>query len=208
VELTLLPGMGEPDTGGVDTGVRFTIVEARVGSKVGEVKVQQFCLQVTTDTSTAPGRLALVPSNNSLGCGGQTFIGAVVKDSKGQVPLDDKVTVNWLASSGNFLEGSTFRPNLSVKPVNGALNVTYRADPGTNGEVTISAAAGATFGSTTIIVNCPFGASAAGTNVAFSGAFGSGTPPGSQFLRPPSTGESGTGLIRPPSTGNAGLASE
>jgi hypothetical protein len=83
--------------------------------------------------------------------------------------------------------------------------VTYKADPGTNGEVRISGAAGATFGSTTVIVNCPFGA-AGGTTV--SATFGSGIPPTGGLLRPPSTGENGLGLIRPPSTGSAGLIVE
>jgi hypothetical protein len=202
VELTLLPGMGRKDDLGLsvtEDGVRSVIVRAWVGSKVGEVKVQQFCLGVVTDSSTAPGRLVLVPENSSLGCAGTTFIGAVVKDSKGQVPVDANAPINFLASSG------TVTPNTNVLPKNGSVNVTYKADPGTNGEVRISGAAGATFGSTTIVVNCPFGAAAGGngTAAAFAGAFGSGTPPGG-LIRPPSTGENG--LIRPPNTGDAGLA--
>jgi hypothetical protein len=108
------------------------------------------------------------------------------------VPTDANAPVNFLASSG------TVTPNTNVLPKNGALNVTYRADAATNGEVTISAAAGATFGSTTIVVNCPFGAATtgAGGGAAAGVIAGSGAPP-----CPP-----GVPCIRPPNTGEAGLA--
>jgi hypothetical protein len=195
VELTLVPGMGLKDDLGTSTtedGVRSVTVTATVGSKSGTVKVQQFCLGVVTDSSTAPGKVELVPANTTLSCGGSTFIGAVVRDSKGQVPTDANAPVNFLASSG------TVTPNTNVLPKNGALNVTYRADAATNGEVTISAAAGATFGSTTIVVNCPFGAATtgAGGGAAAGVIAGSGAPP-----CPP-----GVPCIRPPNTGEAGLA--
>ena len=76
--------------------------------------------------------------------------------------------------------------------------MTYTADPGTNGEVTISAAAGATFGSTTVVVNCPFGATA-GANTAVAGAAGFGCPAGvAACIRPPNTGDAGLARLTQP----------
>src|SRR5262249_3435788 len=81
--LTLQPGMGQTDPDTVDNGVRVATVTASVGSKYATVRVQQYCPGVTTDSSTAPGKLVLNPSSTSIACGGTTFIGAIVKDSKG-----------------------------------------------------------------------------------------------------------------------------
>ena len=222
--LTLQPGMTE------------SVVIARVGGAEGSVRVQQFCPQVLTDPSTAAGKIVLVPSSTSITCNGNTFIGAIVKDSKGQVPLNVEgepagggtgLEVTFIATSGRFSGASlsnagsssvttsatpapgstptngngttttttTTGPFVAKVLKNGTLNVIYNADPGTNGQVTITAAAGAAFGSTTVTVNCPT-AGAAGAFGATASVFGGG-------LRPPSTGE---GIIRPPNTGDAGLA--
>jgi hypothetical protein len=238
--LTLQPGMGREDTSPqpvVEVGVRYAIVTVNVGTVTATQKVQQFCPQVTTDSSTAPGKIVLNPSSTSISCNGNAFIGALVRDSKGQVPINnadapggagDGTEVTFIATSGRFTGAgltttgsNTVRTNATpaagatptsgtaaptVETVsgpfvakiarNGTLNVIYNADPGTNGQVEITAAAGSAFGRTTITVNCPT-AAAGGAFGATGSVFGGG-------LRPPSTGE-GLGIIRPPNTGNGGL---
>ncbi len=230
--LTLQPGMGKVANdydaygGG---GVRQATVTASVGTKYATVIVQQYCPGVTTDGSTAPGKIVLVPSQNSISCNGNTFIGAVVKDSKGQVPAND-TEVTFIATSGSFTSASgstgsvtTTTTGAAATPTSGdtsggtstittttgqyiakttksgALNVIYNAGPNSNGLVSITAAAGASFGTATIVVNCP---------TAITSGFGGGAAGGGLgSLRPPNTGEGGF-QIHPPNTGDAGLAAE
>ena len=204
VDLTIQPGMGQSADGVADAGIRFVAVTASVGNVSNTINVQQYCPGVDTDPSVAPGRIVLTPSNNQLSCNETTFIGAIVRDSKGQVPRD--VAVDFIATSGGFLRPgggatsssssssstpttstsivapSTATKTATVSTKNGSLNVIYVADSSTTGEVIISAAAGSAFGSTKIRVNCA-GALLSGGPGAVSGAGGA--------IRPPNTGDAG-----------------
>jgi hypothetical protein len=175
--LTLQPGM--PDSTVVVS------VGTNTGTVEGTITVQQFCpgVVVGQNASAASGVVTLNRSNDNLVCGETVFIGIKVRDQKGQVPPDG-TPVNLVATSG-LLE----RADLTEQPgatalvtvtLNGAANVTYTA-PGASGEVRITAAAGDSFGYTTLKVNC-------------GGATGTGG------IIPPNTGR-----ITPPNTGDAGL---
>ena len=86
-----------------------------------------------------------------------------------------RATTTTTTTSGQFIAKTT---------KNGALNVIFNSGPNSNGQVSITAAAGASFGSTTIVVNCP---TAITTGYAGGAAAGGGGLGG--FLRPPNTGD-------------------
>jgi hypothetical protein len=212
--LTLTPGM-------TTTTVRAWVGE--MTSNPGEVTVQQYCPDVVSDGSSATGAIQLSASSTTVGCGEAVFVGARLRDSKGQVPAfivaPDGSThgrdIRFLASAGVFqleLGVTTSYTNseanqalTTVSQYNGetdktgVLNVTYLA-PLYGGDAVITAASGDQFAKLTIHVAC-----AAPPPAAVASAGGTGgascTPIGDGVCIPGNRSVS----IRPPSTGDAGL---
>ncbi len=149
--LTLLPGMPS-------STVRVS-VGTLIGTVEGTITVQQFCPQ------TAPAGIKLTPAANAIACQGSAFIGVTVRDNNGQVPADG-TEVTFMATAGSVTPAT-------ASTRNGALNVTYKADVNTAGTVLITAASGASFGSTTLAACVAGGTGAEGS------------------IRPPSTGDGG-----------------
>lgn len=168
--LTLLPEMYEATV--------IAAVGTTLGTVQGTVTVKQYC----PGSATTPGNIVLTASSPTIGCGGSTFIGARVRDVSGN-PARDDTEIRFLATAGSF------DPDRTVTR-GGALSTVYRAPANVSGAITIQAAGGAAFGSTTIQIDCP-GAPSALTA-------------GAGIISPPSTGAGGS-RITPPNTGGGGL---
>jgi hypothetical protein len=183
-------------------------------------------------TTTAPGNIQFTLSSPSVSCGRSIFVGTVVRDKNNQIVPDD-TQVSFMTDSGSLssysgtpgsTNGASPRPSPSNNddngssgsvtsstsnafqgtPVKGAMNFTFTADPfTTGGYATITAAAGASFGSTKVQVTCQTPAPALSRTTGNS----SGPAPGAPAVpRPASCTPIGDNIcIRPPSTGDAGL---
>jgi hypothetical protein len=174
---------GPPGKNGSDPTSTSTVtvsVGTLLGTIEGTVTVQQYC----PSSAQTAGAIVLTSSASNLGCGGTAFIGATLKDVKGN-PVPDGTEIKFLASSGNVANsvvsdssGSSSgasSPSTTVSTKGGTVNVIYTATAGTSGPVTISAASGASFGNITLQVNC-----------------GAAAPAGSASgIRPPNTGDGG-----------------
>ncbi len=162
-----------------------------IGTIEGQITVQQFC----PSPNTTAGGIILSASSNPVACNGRTFIAATLRDVTGN-PVPDGTEVNFVASAGSVsAAGGTAglspsgtptasSPSMSATTKGGTLNIVYTADGGASGNVTITAASGASFGSMSLQVCAATAAS----------------------VRPPNTGEGFT--IRPPNTGDGGLAGQ
>jgi hypothetical protein len=172
---------GPPGKNGSDPTSTSTVtvsVGTLLGTIEGTVTVQQYC----PSSAQTAGAIVLTSSASTLGCGGTAFIGATLKDVKGN-PVPDGTEIKFLASSGNVANsvvsdssGSSSgasSPSTTVETKGGTVNVIYTATAGTSGPVTVSAASGASFGNVTLQVNCGAG----GTSVS--------------GIRPPNTGDAG-----------------
>jgi hypothetical protein len=177
-------------------GMQEAVITVTVGAKTGTVRVQQFCLGVTTDQTTAVGGITLNASSIDLVCGESAFVGARVRDSKNQVVPD--------STKVNFLPLGLINPE-SASPVNGTLNVKFTA-PDVNGAVRVTAAAGDSFGSITFNVRCAAPAQPPATRSSTGSSSGGG---GATTTRAPACIPIGDGVcITPPNTGEAGLAAK
>ena len=174
------------------------IITVRVGAMEGQVRVQQFCLGVTTDTSTAVGGLSLNTSALEMVCGETSFIGARVRDSKNQV-VPNGTNVNFIATAGKFIGSDGETPNLySAGTKDGVLNIQYVAG-NINGDVRITAASGDFYTHLMIKVKCATPAPAAA-------APGTGTGTSASTAAPRCIPIGDGVCITPPNTGEAGLA--
>jgi hypothetical protein len=222
--LTVLPGMKT-------TTVTAWIGDQ--SSNPGKVTVQQYCKDADAETqgltTTAPGSIKFTLSSPTVSCGKSIFVGVTVRDKNNQIVPDD-TQVSFMTDSGSLssYSGTTSsvpRPSPSSSddngsnssgafsssnafqgtPVKGALNFTFTADPfTTSGYATITAAAGANFGSTRIQINCQTAAEPITRLTSLSGP--DSAAPAVARLGPCTP--SGTSIcIRPPSTGDAGLES-
>jgi hypothetical protein len=103
--LQIIPGMAADNDAldGYDSATVRAYTNPSADGEIieGFVTVQQFCLGVHTDHTTAPGLITLTASKTNLGCGEAIFVGARVRDGKNQVVPDDTV-VSLIASDGGF----------------------------------------------------------------------------------------------------------
>ncbi len=220
--LTVLPGMKT-------TTVTAWIGDQ--SSNPGKVTVQQYCKDTDAEaqglTTTAPGSIQFTLSAPSVSCGKSIFVGVTVRDKNNQIVPDD-TQVSFMADTGTLSSysgttsstpktnspsggdnGSTNSGSFSGTnafqgtPVKGAMNFTFTADPlTTSGYATITAAAGANFGSAKIQITCQTPAEPVSRLASLSGP---DTTTSAVTRLGPCTPSGITICIRPPSTGDGGL---